>query len=139
MKKVIVTKVRKCKGVKVKMNYLEDFGEDVKNSQQCYLFKFFTDDEVMPIFSKIGTTGKSCNERLRDEIGEYREKGFNILSVDIAKIYQCGDLPAEAFESFLRAYFIKDYPNTWRKNDRFFGADVDVDKFVKLCKMFSEL
>ena len=127
---------RVCGGVTVPMNYLQDCGEDVERQQTVYLFKFYDNDKTVPIFSKIGTTSVSVNTRLRQEIGEYRKKGFDVRSVDVCRIRDCGDFPPEAFESFLRALLIKKYPNTWHKNDRFFNVDVSTDYFDTLCNQF---
>lgn len=138
MQTVAHTKIRRCGSLDVPMNYLENCGEDVEGQQTAYLFKFYTTDRTVPVFSKIGTTARSVNERLRREIGDYRKK-FDIRSVDVCKIYNCGDLPAESFESYLRALLIKDYPNTWKKNDRFFSVDVSTDRFVTLCNQFAAL
>lgn len=130
------TTYRRCGDVVVPMNYLPGCGEDVQGQQTTYLFKFYTADTAVPVFSKIGTTAKSVNERLRQEIGEYRKK-FDIRSVDVCRIYDCGELPPESFESFLRCKLIKKFPGTWKKNDRFFGTDIPVEMFTALCEQFA--
>lgn len=130
------TTYRRCGDVIVPMNYLPDCGEDVPGQQTTYLFKFYTADSAVPVFSKIGTTAKSVNERLRQEIGEYRKK-FDIRSVDVCRIYDCGELPPESFESFLRCKLIKQFPGTWKKNDRFFGTDIPEELFTALCDQFA--
>lgn len=132
----IRTTYRRCGDVVVPMNYLPGCGEDVQGQQTTYLFKFYTSDTNVPVFSKIGTTAKSVNERLRQEIGEYRKK-FDIRSVDICCIYDCGDLPPESFESYLRCKLIKKFPGTWKKNDRFFGTDIPEELFTALCDQFA--
>ncbi len=129
------TTIRRCGNVRIPMNYLENCGPDVKGQQSVYLFKFYTKNRELPVFSKIGTTAKSINERLRQEIGEYRRK-FDIRSVDVCKIIDCGEMPAESYESYLRALLMKDYPGTWKRNDRFFGVDVDTERFEELCGIF---
>lgn len=130
------TTYRRCGDVVVPMNYLPGCGEDVQGQQTTYLFKFYTADTAVPVFSKIGTTAKSVNERLRQEIGEYRKK-FDIRSVDVCRIYDCGELPPESFESFLRCKLIKKFPGTWKKNDRFFGTDIPEELFTALCEQFA--
>ena len=130
--------VRRFKdGRSVQMNYLPECGEDVKGQHTAYLFKFYGEDRTAPLFTKIGTTERTVNERLRQEIGEYA-KNFPIQSVDICKIVDCGARPPEGCESYLRCMLMKDYPGTWKKNDRFFDTDVDTDRFVKLCQEFNE-
>lgn len=128
--------VRRFKdGRSVLMNYLPECGEDIKGQHTAYLFKFYGEDRTVPLFSKIGTTERTVNERLRQEIGEYCKK-FPIQSVDICKIVDCGEMPPESYESYLRALLMKEYPGTWKKNDRFFGTDVDTDRFTELCQVF---
>lgn len=139
LKVIEKTLIRKHKGTTVPMNYLENCGEDVKDAEQLYLFKFFTDNPIVPIFSKIGTTTRSVNERLREEIGYYLEHNLPIESVDVCKIVECGDMPAECYESLMRGILMKRYPGTWQKNDRFFGVNVPVDEFVELFEKFSAL
>ena len=129
---------RTCGAVTVPMNYLPNCGDDVKGQQTAYLFKFYTNNRAVPVFSKIGTTATSVNNRLRQEIGEYRKKGFDIRSVDVCKIYDCGCVPAEAYESYLRALLIAEFPNTWHRNDRFFGVDIPTDRFCELCDQFAK-
>ena len=129
--------IRNCQGVAVPMNYLPDCGEDVRGQQTVYLFKFYCSDRFVPVFSKIGTTSVSVNSRLRQEIGGYRKNGFDIQSVDVCRIYDCGNCPAEAFESYLRALLIAEFPNTWHKNDRFFGVDIPTERFNAICNQFA--
>ena len=129
--------VRRFKdGRSVQMNYLPECGEDVKGQHTAYLFKFYGEDRTAPLFTKIGTTERTVNERLRQEIGEYA-KNFPIQSVDICKIVDCGAMPPEGCESYLRCMLMKDYPGTWKKNDRFFNADVDTERFMELCQAFN--
>ena len=71
--------------------------------------------------------------RLRDEIGEYSKK-FDIRRVEIHRILNCGNRPAEGAESALRAELIRQYPNAFRKNDRFFGVDIDPKVFDEIMR-----
>lgn len=109
--------------------------KDTACGEKTYLFKFYTENEI--IFSKIGTTAKNCLQRLKDEIRYYTKRGFNITKVEICEIIDCGETPAESYESYLRALFIKKFPNTWKKNDRFFGISIPVDIFTKLCTEYA--
>lgn len=131
------TKLRHWFSYVIPMNYLAGCGEDVAGQQTVYLFKFYGANHKI-IFSKIGTTSVSVDTRLRQEIGEYMKK-FDIVSVDVCKIYDCGNLPAESFESFLRATLIKKFPNTWYRNDRFFDVDIPVETFTSLCDTFANI
>jgi hypothetical protein len=133
------TKYRRCGDCRIPMNYFNECGEDVKGQRTTYLIKFYSSNDEVPLFSKIGTTAKSVNERLRDEIGDYRKSGYDITRADVCKIWNCGNTPPEAFESFLRALLIADYPGTWKRNDRFFDTDIPVERFCEICDRFSKV
>ena len=123
-------------GRSVPMEFMPNFGENLSNEQMVYFFKFFGADGLL--FDKIGTTAKNAVSRLRDEIGEYSKK-FPIDRVEIHRIRSCNGIPAEGYESELRARLIADHPTTFRKNDRFFGADIDPAVFDEICNQFSAI
>jgi hypothetical protein len=83
------------------------------------------------IFSKIGTTARNAIKRAKEHIDYYTKHGFDLGMVTIDSVEDCGNFPAEMVESFLRFAFIKEYPNTWQKNDRFFGVDIAIEDFLK--------
>lgn len=118
------------------MEFMPNFGENLSNEQMVYFFKFFGAEGLL--FDKIGTTAKNAVSRLRDEIGEYSKK-FPIDRVEIHRIRSCGGIPAEGYESELRARLIADHPTAFRKNDRFFGADIDPAVFDQICDQFSAI
>ena len=82
-------------------------------------------------------TSKTCLERLKQEIKEYCED-YDIGCVEIHRIYDCGEYPAEGFESYVRAYLIKRYPQAFKKNDRFFSVQVEPDLIDRLWKQYCE-
>lgn len=123
----------------VEIEYLPNFGRDNPGNQQVYLFKFYTDSRTVPVFSKIGTTTRSIGKRLKEEIAYYRKRGFAIKNVSVCKVVNCGNIPAEGYESFLRAFLIKEHPGTWHKNDRFFGVDISTNRFAELCSQFNSI
>jgi hypothetical protein len=124
----------------VEIEFADNYGEDVDGVEKSYLFKFFIEDNKEFYFTKIGTSARSCLNRLKDEIRYYRNKsGFNISKVKVERIINCGEMPAEGFESFCRSMLIKKYPGTWKKNDRFFGVDIPVNEFDKLWTMYSNI
>lgn len=110
----------------VLMEFMPECGDNLKNTNAVYFFKFYDTDSLL--FNKIGTSTKDVVGRLRDEIGEYTKK-FDIRRVEIHRICSCGDMPPEGAESMLRAKIMKEYPNTFRRNDRFFGVDVSTILF----------
>lgn len=118
------------------MVLMPGYGENLSNEQMVYFFKFYGADELL--FDKIGTTTKNAVSRLRDEIGEYSKK-FPIDKVEIHRIRSCCGIPAEGYESQLRAKLIADHPTAFRKNDRFFGADIDPAVFDEICDQFANI
>jgi hypothetical protein len=115
------------------MEFMDGCGENIKNEQAVYFFKFY--NETALEFNKIGTSATDVIGRLRDEIGEY-SKQFNICRVEIHRIVACGSMPAEGAESALRAELIKQYPTAFRKNDRFFGVDIAPAAFDRIIQTF---
>lgn len=126
------------RGELVSMDFAQNCGEDTPDSEKCYLFKFYDETDQI-IFTKIGTTAKTCKIRLKQEIAYYRKRDIDIVRVEISKIIQCGEMPAESYESYLRALLMKKYPNTWHKNDRFFGIDIPTETFEELCDFFRNI
>ena len=119
----------------VAMEFMPGCGENLTNEEAVYFFKFYNKKELE--FNKIGTTAKDVIARLRREIGDY-SKEFDIHRVEIHRIRSCGNRPAEGAESALRAELISQYPEAFRKNDRFFGVDIDPVIFDEiLSKYFS--
>jgi len=121
----------------VLINYEKEAqGQDTEDrTQKVYLFKFY-DSKNKPVFTKIGTTTVSALARLKQEIAYY-QKNFDIAKVKICGIIDCGQTPAEGYESFLRACFIRDFPQAFHKNDRFFDLDIPTDYFFTCCKYYA--
>jgi len=117
----------------VAMEFMPECGENLKGEQAVYFFKFYSEEILL--FNKVGTSAKDVVARLRDEIGEYSKK-FSIRRVEIHRIRSCGMYPAEGAESALRAELIRQYPTAFRKNDRFFGVDIDPAVFDKIVDGF---
>ena len=117
----------------VAMEFMDGCGENIKGEQAVYFFKFFNESGLE--FNKIGTTAVDVVARLRDEIGEYSKK-FDIRRVEIHRICPCGNCPAEGAESALRAELCRHYPEAYRKNDRFFGVDIDPEVFDQVISAY---
>lgn len=132
----VAVKYRKFKNGRpaVAMEFMPNWGEDLKNEQIVYFFKFYGATELL--FDKIGTTTKNAVSRLRDEIGEYATK-YPIVRVEIHRVRSCGGIPAEGYESELRGKLIADHPTAFRKNDRFFGADIPPSIFDQICDQYA--
>lgn len=113
----------------VTMEFMPGCGANIKGEEAVYFFKFYNANGLE--FNKVGTSAKDVVARLRDEIGEYSKK-FDIRRVEIHRIMSCGNRPAEGAESALRAELIRQYPNAFRKNDRFFGVDISPAVFDEI-------
>lgn len=117
----------------VAMEFMPGCGENIRGEQAVYFFKFY--NETVLTFNKVGTSAKDVVARLRDEIGEYSKK-YSITRVEIHRIQSCGGYPAEGAESQLRAALIRQYPEAFRKNDRFFGVDIDPCVFDEIISAY---
>lgn len=117
----------------VAMEFMPNCGENLQNEEAVYFFKFYNEEILQ--FNKVGTSAKNVVGRLRDEIGDYSKK-FEITRVEIHRIRSCNGFPAEGAESALRAELIRQYPTAFRKNDRFFGVDIDPCIFDKIYDEF---
>jgi hypothetical protein len=131
----ITIKLRRFKDGRppVSMEFMPNCGENLKDVQAVYFFKFYNNNKLE--FNKVGTSAKDVVGRLRDEIGEYAKK-YAITRVEIHRIRSCGDYPAEGAESALRAELIRRYPKAFRKNDRFFNVDINPTVFDEIVNAF---
>ena len=99
--------------------------------QLVYLYKFYDKDNKL-ICSKVGTTTRLPEQRLKEEIKYYQDHGIAVQDAEICSVIDCGAIPAEGAESVTRAYFIRRYPDAFCKNDRFFGVDIPTRTFNKV-------
>jgi hypothetical protein len=99
--------------------------------QLVYLYKFYNKSGEL-ICSKVGTTTRLPEQRLKEEIKYYRDHGIEVENAEICSVIDCGAIPAEGAESVTRAAFIRKYPNAFQKNDRFFGVDIATRTFNKI-------
>lgn len=97
-----------------------------ENKQLCYLFRFYDKDHNL-LCSKVGTTTRSVKKRLIEELNNKTYQSMGAMYVEIDRIYDCGDLPAEGLESLIRSQYIKKYPKSFYKNDRFIGELFDLE------------
>lgn len=118
-----VKKIIEC-SIIWKCKFTNQLGEKV------YLFKFFNEKNEI-VFTKIGTTAREVEKRLKEEIRAYRKK-FDIAYAEIDNVIDCGNINAEGPESFCRAIFMKDYKGAYLKNDRFLKVNIPVERFNEL-------
>lgn len=78
-----------------------------------------TDSRNELVCSKVGTTTRKVLQRLKEELNSETYKKLDCVRAIVRRVYDCGNMPAEDAESFLRAFYIKKYPTSFKKNDRF--------------------
>lgn len=98
-----------------------------KGKEKCYLFTFYNENNEM-VCSKIGTTTREVRKRLVEELKSKTYKEMGCVRAVINRVYDCGELPAEGLESYFRAMYIKQFPNSFKKNDRFMNTFFDLKK-----------
>lgn len=109
----------------------------VGGAQLVYLFKFYNSENEL-ICSKVGTTTRLPEQRLKEEIKYYQKHGIPVEKAEICSVIDCGSIPAEGAESQTRAYFIRRCPDKFKKNDRFFNLDIPTRTFNKVVKTYLE-
>lgn len=102
-------------------------------TELCYLCKFYN-SKGEKVFSKIGTTTRLIETRMKEHLSYY--SNLDIIGVEIESVINCGAYPAEGLESYCRAYYIKKYPNAFKKNDRFFNVDLNTEEFNNLATTY---
>ena len=100
--------------------------------QKCYLIEFFdaNDDSIC---SKVGTTIRKIQDRIREELNSKTYQSMGAVRCVIHRVYDCGEIPAEGLESYFRAKYIRKYPNSFHKNDRFIKQVFDLVEADKIC------
>lgn len=117
-----------------------DNGFDIKakNGEQCYLFEFYDNNNNL-ICSKVGTTKRTIRQRLIEELRSKTYTSMGATKAIINRIYNCGDLPSEGLESLIRSEYIKKYPKSFKKNDRFIGERFDFNLCDKIAQNYLAL
>ena len=93
--------------------------------EKCYLFTFFDADGNM-VCSKVGTTTRKVLQRLKEELNSDTYKKIGCTRAVVNRVYDCGNIPAEGLESYFRAMYIRRYPQSFKKNDRFMNEWFDL-------------
>ena len=104
-------------------------------TQKCYLFTFFNDNDEM-VCSKVGTTIRSVKQRLKEELKSKTYTQMGCVRAVVNRVYDCGDLPAEGLESYFRANYIKQFPDSFKKNDRFIDTFFDLKEADKIAEKY---
>ena len=100
--------------------------------QKCYLIEFF-DENDNSVCSKVGTTIRTIQERIREELNSKTYKNMGAVRCLIHRVYDCGQYPAEGLESFFRAKYIKKFPDSFCSKDRFIKTVFDLEEADRIC------
>lgn len=103
--------------------------------EKCYLFRFLDEEDEM-VCSKVGTTTREVLQRLKEELRSNTYKKLGCVKAVIERVYDCGEIPAEGLESYFRAMYIKKYPQSFKKNDRFMGEFFDLQEADKIVAQY---
>lgn len=101
----------------------------IKGNQLVYLIRMLDVNNAL-VWSKVGTTTRAIEKRMKEHLRYYQEQG--IATIEVVKIWDCGNRDAEGLESYLRSEYIRKYPGTFRKNDRFFHVELDKEEAEQL-------
>lgn len=94
-------------------------------TQLVYLIRLL-DEKSKLVWSKIGTTTRKIDVRMKEHLRYYKKAG--IATIEVNRIYNCGNIPAEGLESAFRSKYMCKYPEAFRKNDRFTNVEFDLDE-----------
>lgn len=97
--------------------------------QQVYLIRLLDADNAL-IWSKVGTTVRETSKRMKEHLRYYKKNG--VCKLEVVRLWDCGAMDAEGLESEFRAHYIRKYPGTFRKNDRFINVEFDLDEADKI-------
>ena len=74
----------------------------------------------------MGTTTRKVLQRLKEELNSDTYKKIGCTRAVVNRVYDCGNIPAEGLESYFRAMYIRRYPQSFKKNDRFMNEWFDL-------------
>lgn len=100
-----------------------------KGAELVYLIRLLDRDGEL-VWSKVGTTTRSIKARMSEHLRYYRKYG--VTELEVTRVWDCGNIPAEGLESHFRAIYMKKYPSAFRKNDRFAGVEFDLTEADKI-------
>ena len=101
--------------------------------QQLYLIRLLDKDGEL-VYSKVGTTTRSSQARMKEHLRYYYDNG--VRSIQVLRLWNCGNIDAEGLESEFRAHYIRKFPGTFRKNDRFTGVEFDLEEADRIAASY---
>jgi hypothetical protein len=75
-------------------------------------------------------------KRMREELSSPTYTRMGAVRAVVDRVYDCGNIPAEGLESYFRAEYIKQFPNSFKKNDRFINEDFDLAQADEIAKNY---
>lgn len=116
--------------LRVEWNGIQPMDDGV---QQLYLVRLLDRDRQL-IWSKVGTTTRKTQKRMTEHLNYYKKDG--VKYIEVVRLWDCGEMEAEMYESAFRAHYMRKYKGTFRKNDRFTGVEFDL---AEADKIFADL
>lgn len=131
--RLYVDKVFKKEAVHIVGNIIYEKGVMAFDNgiQQCYLIEMYDRDDNF-MYSKVGTTTRTTGKRMIEHLDYYQKE--NIGKIRVLRVYDCGNIDAEGYESLIRALYILNHPGTFKKNDRFINIHFDVNDVDRIVK-----
>lgn len=118
--KRVVNKIKTALNVNINYRASTNYPE---GSQLVYLIRLLDRDGGL-VWSKVGTTTRTMKKRMAEHLRYYKKYG--VASIEVTRVYDCGEIPAEGLESEFRSKYMRKYPGAFRKNDRFTGVEFDL-------------
>lgn len=118
--KRVAGKIKTALNVNIDYRAKADYPE---GSQLVYLIRLLDRDGSL-VWSKVGTTTRTMKKRMAEHLRYYKKYG--VASIEVTRVYDCGEIPAEGLESEFRSKYMRKYPGAFRKNDRFTGVEFDL-------------
>ena len=104
-----------------------------KGTKLCYLFKFYDSNNEL-VYTKIGTTERTINERLTEELRQYR-KTKDIKYATVESVFDAGELFPEGIQDYIKGLWIRKYNKYYVRNDRF-TCDIPTEDFNSLATSY---
>lgn len=99
-----------------------------------YLIQLLNRDFEL-VWSKIGTSDH-VERRMREHLSYYKKYGIEYIKVQ--RIYNCGQMGTEYYESKFRAHYMLKHTEQYQRNDRFIGVQFDLDEADQLFAKYKE-
>lgn len=107
-----------------------------KGTQLCYLIELLGKNYNL-MYSKIGTTTRSIDQRMKEHLRYYAKEGVEYIRIN--KVWDCGEIDAEGFESYFRSVMIKKHHEAFKKNDRFIAMAIPIEYAEELFAQYQAI